>query len=224
MIITSSRENLYKVELNGVAFISVYCCEVIRSQRKKMSVSKEYYSLFILDAEDRVIPYQRNAFRLNHGQQYKVMIYNHNPTRRIDAEIIIDGKKLGLFRVNTKSSIIVERPADDRKARKLTFYDVWSEEGRMANLIDDDKLGKIEVNISIESSALVWATPYSPMREEGEEDEVDGLGGTGLSAASYQKFRTVRLLAVERRKVHLRARMVLNDENDSDRASVMPLA
>ena len=178
-----------------------------------MSLSSEKYSLFILDSEDGIIPCQGSGvFRLKHGQEYKVKICNHNLTSRIDAEIMIDGKKIGVFRVNANSSITVERPADDEKARKLTFFDFRSTEARRAGLVDNFMLGRIDVNISVETSAL--DTPYVTWEADGDEcDGVDGLGGTGLGAASSQKFRTCRPIEVQRCKVHLNGRMLLSNDN-----------
>lgn len=158
-----------------------------------MSVSSEYYSLFLFDSDGKIIPYENECFLLQHGQRYKVGIYNHSIGKRINAAIEIDGKKIGKFRVNSNSYIKIERPT--HVSRKLTFYAADSEEGRMAGL----KLNYVaNIIVSIETEKV-----SNKFECDGGNDdlEVDGCGGTGLSDVSSQSFYNCSDIQIEQNNV-----------------------
>jgi hypothetical protein len=71
---------------------------------------------------------------MTHGQEYKVAVFNHDSTRKINAIIEIDGKNIGSFRVERNGNICVERPSCDGKERKLTFFAVGSAEARSGKI------------------------------------------------------------------------------------------
>lgn len=159
-----------------------------------MSVSSEYYSLFLFDSDGKIIPYENECFRLQHGQRYKVGIYNHSMVKRINVTIEIDGKKIGKFRVNANSHIKIERPT--HVARKLTFYAADSEEGRMAGL-KLNYIANIIVSIEIEN-----VSSNNKFECDGNDDlEFDGCGGTGLSDVSNQSFYNCSEISIEKNNV-----------------------
>lgn len=156
-----------------------------------MSISSEYYSLFLFDTNGKIIPLENEKFILRHGQRYKVRVYNHSKKHRINAEIKIDGKEIGRFRVNANSHIEIERPV--RVARKLTFYATNSEEGRMAGL-KSNNVANIVVTIEREK--------IYEFECDGDDDALElDCGGTGLSDASNQSFYVCSNMPVEKNNV-----------------------
>lgn len=78
-----------------------------------------------------------------HKQEYKLCLRNEKDLP-CDAEVRIDGKDVGTWRIEPHTSITLERPAHDNG--KLTFYEVDTAEGRAANLQSgDSNLGLISV-------------------------------------------------------------------------------
>jgi len=175
-----------------------------------MACSVEKYSLILLGDDNRVVPYVHDAFQLGHRQEYKVGIFNHDIEKRIDAVVEIDRVYVGTFRVEPNDHILVERSGDDLKKRKLTFYAVDSEEGRLAGLQAlNKKTGSIVVTISVEDIQRLTARC---MLEGDGYDVVDGMGGTGLGAPSQQRFQRCSLLQAEPQKFVITARMSLKDK------------
>lgn len=115
-----------------------------------MSLSSEKYSLFVYDSSDNIIPARNeNEFELDHKQEYKLVIYNHDRIKRISATIEIDGKSVGSFRVEADSKICIERPMD--KERKFTFYSLGTSEAKLGGLSDSNPfIGSVVVTIEKE--------------------------------------------------------------------------
>lgn len=86
-------------------------------------------------------------FKMNHGQKYKILLRNHNDIH-CDAKVEVDGKEVGVFRLNPKENLALERPTND--ARCFTFYHIDSEESRDVRLdkISKDELGLIRVTFT----------------------------------------------------------------------------
>lgn len=63
--------------------------------------------------------------RMQHATRYSIKIGNHG-TRRADAEVKIDGKFMGLFRINAGCYVDLDRPAHDKSC--FTFFKSSSEE------------------------------------------------------------------------------------------------
>ena len=121
---------------------------------------------------------------MKHNTKYALRLSNFGDLR-CDAEVEIDGKPVGAWRVPSKDSIVIERPVHDTGC--FTFYKAETREAKKAELVRSDQLGLITVLF---------------MPEE-EKEEVWGAllckrafkaGGTGLSGKSDQKFRRVQLL------------------------------
>lgn len=166
-----------------------------------MSLSKKCYSVFLFTNDSIPIHHKDGIFEIEHETEYKVAIFNHDPKKRADATIFIDGKSIGCFRINANSKIVVERPADDSKARKLTFYDVHSQQGKEGGISESNpSLGILKVVISTEilrqpspprvytHSHGHWGT-YSNCADGEDTPDCPMSGGTGrlhADCASYQ--------------------------------------
>jgi len=99
-----------------------------------------------------------------HGQQYSLSLRNDRNVRT-DAEVTIDGKKLGVFRINANETIRLDRPLDDDG--RFTFYRLGSCEAQQADLdeVSQDNLGLIKVVFRPEKVRAVrpvtpWVDPY----------------------------------------------------------------
>jgi len=86
---------------------------------------------------------------LEHGKHYTLNLRNDRPVR-CDAQVSIDGKDVGTFRISPNSSIRLERPSNDD--RKFTFYKLDSEEGEKSELnrIGKQELGLVQVTFKPE--------------------------------------------------------------------------
>jgi len=82
---------------------------------------------------------------LDHDTQYSLILKNNYHGRRCDAEVTIDGKHIGTWRIEARGGMWIERPAHD--TGRLTFYKSGSKDARKAGLdeVEVDKLGLIEV-------------------------------------------------------------------------------
>lgn len=70
-------------------------------------------------------------FALDHGSEYKIQMSNHTKTK-CDAEVYVDGDKIGLWRINSYSTISIERPTNIK--RKFIFYDEKSGDAQSAGI------------------------------------------------------------------------------------------
>lgn len=98
---------------------------------------------------------------LEHGTQYTIMLRN-NRSVRCDAEVKVDGKHIGTFRLSPYSNLKLERPGHDDG--KFTFYKADSAEGRKVNagaVAQSDK-GLISVAFTPEVKRvhLRWNPPW----------------------------------------------------------------
>ncbi len=67
-----------------------------------------------------------------HGEEYKLRLTNHSPTRA-DVAVEVDGKEIGRWRVPARESRTIERPANIEQ--KLTFVTEGSLLGERAGVI-----------------------------------------------------------------------------------------
>lgn len=127
---------------------------------------------------------------MRHGKVYKLCLRNSRRVR-CDAQVEIDGKDVGTWRIPSCSSITLERPADDDG--EFTFYKVGTLEARQAALdVRSDNLGLIAVTFSPERARRVvkplpsvpetppW--PTSPPQWGNTEDYPEFFGSISLSA------------------------------------------
>ena len=151
---------------------------------------------------------KNDCVALDSGDKYKLKLWNFKTRLRCDAEVKIDGKVVGIFRIDKMKSIIVERPTNDYG--HFTFYTAGTIEAKMAMLdaVDQNNLGLIEVTFYPEKK---------PIQQESyileDRDELESLrrqinsngylesrrsdyiaGGTGLSGYSNVDYEKIQLL------------------------------
>lgn len=158
---------------------------------------------------------------MRHNTKYTLKLSN-NDKRRCDAEVEVDGKLVGIWRVQSNNYIIIERPSHDDGC--FTFYRLDSPESQKANLVENDKLGLVSVLFKPEKPYIAptvhYSTSDSGMRYStaGSGDirysTAPSPGGTGLSGRSEQQFRTVAPLDYDQDsfvQIHLRL-VCVNDK------------
>jgi len=101
---------------------------------------------------------------IEHGKQYTLVLRNDR-SERCDAEVSIDGKSIGTFRIEPHGNIRLERKPDDEG--RFTFYRLGSDEAEKAELgcVSVSDLGLIRVVFTPESRPVTIAT-YSPPYSE----------------------------------------------------------
>lgn len=120
---------------------------------------------------------------MDHGVKYTIKLSNSGQLR-CDAEVQIDGKMVGVWRVPSEKTIIIERPVHD--TGRFTFYLYDTLEARKAGLVKGDKLGLVSVLFKPEKKYEVKDIDIRFALAE--------PGGTGLSGKSRQQFREVQPL------------------------------
>ena len=158
---------------------------------------------------------------LRHGQTYQLQLRNDNNSR-CDAQVEIDGKTVGVWRLNSNQSVTLERPANDNG--KFTFYKAGTAEAQSAQLDSGDfNLGLIRVTFTpeqevrpVQSVSYSYTTTYgasagtpvyrgltytgdtstfvSQTESLGSASKSLSAGGTGLSGHSNQNFDSVAQL------------------------------
>jgi len=146
---------------------------------------------------------------VSHGEVYTIKLGNHEH-RRCDAEVVVDGKSVGNFRLNAFGSIILERPAHD--TGKFTFYKSNSREAEAANKdgVAKDDRGLVQVKFRPEK---IEAYRKREEKTSGIRGQSMGFAGeegiTGLSGRSDQQFTSVACLDYdESAKVTISLRLV----------------
>lgn len=85
---------------------------------------------------------------LEHDKTYSIQLRNDHDVDG-DASISIDGNYIGTWRINSKSSVKIERPANEK--RKFTFYRLDSKESKKAGLSkSNENVGLISVLFTVE--------------------------------------------------------------------------
>jgi hypothetical protein len=178
--------------------------------------------------------------RLRHGQTYTLRLGNHG-SLRCDAEVTVDGKPTGTFRINGNNTITLERPEND--TGRFTFLLRNSAEGQAANLsgVPEGDLGLVQVRFKPEryyqpppQNIVRPVSMHEPTVTGGTTPDWGGnaiektsggicrgmsAGGTGLTGQSGQTFYTVANLDYDPTgEVVISLRLVGSEE-----ASVRPL-
>lgn len=73
-----------------------------------------------------------NYFVVPHGSEYKIKLSNDRSTKS-DADVWVDGEKIGTWRINSFGSITIERPAD--VGRKFVFFKEGSSSAHSAGIV-----------------------------------------------------------------------------------------
>lgn len=176
------------------------------------------FRLEIIVNEKPVAPVKGTRVALEHGTEYAIRLSNTS-SQRCDAIVRVDGKQIGIWRVNAQSHIDIQRPADDTKRRHLTFYKAGTAEAAMASISANSSNGDIVVTftpeaISVPDPPVLERTQY--MSLECEEDSDFGNmflerapfseGATGLGRACTQQFTTTSII----KKIDIENIRVLN--------------
>ena len=158
---------------------------------------------------------QGDYFLLDHNQHYSVDLRNYSRLR-CDADIEIDGKDMGTFRVKGGHNFTIDRPTHDDG--RFTFYELMSKEGNAVGLKANQNLGLVKVTFRPEKEDQISATGdildadegiqraptlYAAQRDTGPRiggprmphlqataatGDLPRAGGTGLSGQSDKKF------------------------------------
>jgi len=102
---------------------------------------------------------------LNHGKQYTLVLRNSRGVS-CDAEVTIDGKPIGSFRIDANSSITLERPPNEDK--RFTFYKADTGDAQESGQADivADSYGLVQVAFKAEKANLyfwhdgTWPKPW----------------------------------------------------------------
>jgi hypothetical protein len=99
--------------------------------------NKELWAAFVYKEEDGYV-------YLDHGDVYVIELTN-DTNEKNDVTIEIDGKEIGTWRLNPKTTGTIERSADDRG--QFTFYEIGSTEAIQTDLgfVTKEDLGLIKV-------------------------------------------------------------------------------
>jgi len=150
-----------------------------------------------------------------HMRQYEVRLKSKAGVRS-DAKVVIDGKEVGVFRVEPNQTIVIERSLGD--TARFTFIQKQTREYFAAKLdqVESGKLGLISVTFTPErgyGQSVPANKPKieSPKRvaEEGPLKTSARSGGTGLTGQSNQQFNYVQGIQYDQgRQVTLHLRLV----------------
>lgn len=177
------------------------------------------FRLEIIVNEKPVAPVKGTRVALEHGTEYAIRLSNTS-SQRCDAIVRVDGKQIGIWRVNAQSHIDIQRPADDTKRRHLTFYKAGTAEAAMASISTNSSNGDIVVTFTPE----VISVPDPPVLERAQYMSLDceqphgedynlflesapfSEGATGLGRACTQQFTTTSII----KKIDIENIRVLN--------------
>jgi hypothetical protein len=137
---------------------------------------------------------------MRHQAQYSISLTN-NAREQCDAQVVIDGKHVGTWRIQPCSKVEIERPADDNG--RFTFYRLHSSDGRRSGLRNDEDLGLITVTFIPEVTQKLSTCDEEPIKIIFSKR----AGGTGLSGVSSQRFSTAEYIEHDHTKkdiIHLR--------------------
>ena len=96
-----------------------------------------------------------NYFLMRHGSAYKLKLYNDRGTK-CDAEVWIDGEKVGIWRIEAYSSTTIERPAAIN--RKFVFLRENSSSARSAGIASGSSdNGLIKVIFKPANTDYIWS-------------------------------------------------------------------
>jgi len=86
---------------------------------------------------------------MNHGETYTIVLRNNSDVR-CDANVEIDGKDVGSFRVDSRQNLYLERSANE--AKLFTFYKLGSSEAEKVGLgkVEKCEMGLIKVTFKPE--------------------------------------------------------------------------
>ena len=122
---------------------------------------------------------------LDHGTSYSIALRNRSE-QMCDAIVHIDGKMVGVWRIDPQSGIRIHRPVTD--TGKFTFYTLGSPEAMDAAIADNHQTGIVSIQIKPERRKVYRAESMELRGAVPRCAESEKRGGTGLSGFSNQEF------------------------------------
>ncbi len=178
---------------------------------------------------------------LTHGTPYTLHLRNQNPTA-CDAQVFVDGKDVGTFRLNAGAGLPLERPSNDMG--RFTFYRAASSEAQQAGVtgISTQDYGLIRVVFTPEKevkpvvgllypsvgspdydaeNVVMAAAAAAPAYTTTYTGVSHSAGITGLSGHSAQQFISVGPLDYDyTRQTTIHLRLVERNERPRPVVSV----
>lgn len=136
-----------------------------------MSITEDYYSVFISKTDGKPIqPWEGFAFKLDHGEEYKVKLVNHHQSIVVDAKLSIDGKDIGTFTISNDGFVIIDGPRH-KLDQRFVFYHLGTTGSHLGGLDrNNPHLGEVVVTFT-------HKTRKEPFSLSGD---VETDGGTAL--------------------------------------------
>lgn len=164
-------------------------------------------------------------YSLHHGSEYKVKMTN-NTNKKVNAMLRIDGVRMGKWRIDPYSDIIIERPANNQ--RKFTFVEENSWEASSGNVLrGNNENGLVEVTFIPELNTSTYFNDSIPMRRQFGQmtnsfsnsfsnksiNESYSAGATVLGDDSSQSFGSASQIYEDHaKKVTRRVRLVVSNK------------
>ena len=122
------------------------------------------FELSVLEAQHET---QDGYVELDHGQVYSLHLRNNHVDRDCDAQISIDGKDVGTFRIYKHSGLVLQRPVHD--TGRLTFYESASYEASQSGeqKVDKQDRGLIQVTFKASYSLAPSGSVVRPISTTG---------------------------------------------------------
>ena len=206
-----------------------------------MSISLNGFSLSVFPAE-KVHRFGSNYFTMADKTEYKIELSN-NRSVKADAHVWIDGKKVGVWRINNHSTISIERPSDiSKKFVLLKEGTVAARDSDIVSGKSENGLIKVEFQPEKESyrgyvlesdcseGSLGFSTNnIQPMMKSctnqmycsapTNTNQNLSAAGTGLGSDSGQRFRSVgQLYDIDTENItEIYARLVVDDNKTINR-------
>lgn len=139
---------------------------------------------------------------MSHGQKYTISLHN-SANKRAAADIWIDGKNIGTFRLNSSQTLTLEHPSKDNG--QFTFYKDGTREALAAELdkvsksdrglimvifkpekITEDIEYELEYPLYPVYGSYIQYPTYNSVQDKSKESEIRSFGITNMSSFSQQ--------------------------------------
>lgn len=108
---------------------------------------------------EKIIKCGWNYYTMAEGTEYKLRLKNHHDVR-VDAHVWIDGEKIGVWRINPRGFIVIERPAN--VARRLRLLRERSGMANVAGIKENEENGLVKIIFYPEKKIYNEAIALSP--------------------------------------------------------------
>lgn len=124
--------------------------------------------------------------RIGHGRTYTLVLSNHNLVP-CDAQVWVDGKSMGTFRIGTMSSTRLEGPPDEGK--RFTFYEAGTADAADADIRTGDRHnGVIKVTFTPHARLRRYRGPQVDALLEAGSDMDGMVAQSSIAQASMAPF------------------------------------